>query len=77
MPTITLSIPEEMKKEMEGFKIINWSAVAREAISEKMKKLAFLKEFASESELTEKEAIELGRKLKQGRSDELKRHGLV
>ena len=32
MPTITLSMPDELKKKMDEFEDINWSAVAREAI---------------------------------------------
>ena len=39
MATIALSVPDELKKEMEKFKIINWSAVAREAFVEKSNKL--------------------------------------
>jgi len=36
MVSLTLSIPKEMKMEMEKFQEINWSAVAREAIKRKM-----------------------------------------
>ena len=32
MTTITLSMPNELKKQMDEFGEINWSAVAREAI---------------------------------------------
>ena len=32
MTTIILSVPEELKKEIDEFSDINWSAVAREAI---------------------------------------------
>lgn len=38
MASITLSVPEEFKKELKKFLWINWSEIARE---ETMKKLAF------------------------------------
>ena len=65
MPTITLSVPEELKEEMEKSKFINWSAVAREAIRLKVYQLKILNSIAAKSKLTEKDAIEIGRKIKQ------------
>lgn len=66
MVNITLSVPEDLKKTMEQFPEINWSAVAREAIKEKAVHLAILKSIASKSRLTEKDALELGRKVNKG-----------
>ena len=63
MPVITLSIPEEMKKEMEKSKEINWSEVARVAIKIKLEQLKILKEITSKSKLTEKDALKLSRKI--------------
>lgn len=63
MPTITLSVPEDLKREMDESKEINWSAVAREAIHEKVAQLHILKSIAAKSKLTKKDAIELGRKI--------------
>lgn len=65
MPTITLSVSEELKREMERCKEINWSAVAREAIQEKVSQLGILKSLAAKSKLTKKDALELGRKINQ------------
>ena len=42
MPTITLSVPQELKKEMDKTKFVNWSEVAREAIKEKVLQLKVL-----------------------------------
>ncbi len=64
MVSITLSVPEELKSEMDEFKIINWSAVAREAIQKRILMLRKFKEFTKDSTLTEKEALELGKKVK-------------
>ena len=63
MAHITLSVPDELKKQMDEFKIINWSAVAREAIAVKAMQLAVLKSFTKDSELTEEDALRLGRKV--------------
>ncbi len=63
MPTITLSIPEDIKKDMDESKDINWSAVAREAIKTKIAQLRILKAITAKSKLTEKDALELGRKI--------------
>ncbi len=63
MPIITLSIPEDMKKEMEESKEINWSEVARVAIKTKLAQLKILKAIVAKSKLTEKDALDLGRKI--------------
>jgi len=42
---------------------LNWSEVAREAIKEKVSKLKLLNAIASKSSLTEKDALEIGRKI--------------
>lgn len=63
MPTITLSVPEELKKEMDESREINWSEVARTAIRQKLAQLRILKSIAAKSKLTEKDALELGKKI--------------
>ena len=60
MVSITLSVPEEMKHEMDDFQDINWSAVARQAIKNKLVMLEKFKEFTKDSELTEEDALRLG-----------------
>ena len=65
MPTITLSIPEELKKAMDENKIINWSEVAREAIKNRILQLKILNSIASKSKLTEEDALEIGREIKK------------
>lgn len=77
MPTITLSMPDDLKKQMDEFGDINWSAVAREAIKGKLSQLVLFKSIVSKSRLTEKDALELGRQIKSGRFNELKKRGLI
>jgi hypothetical protein len=61
--SITLSVPEDMKTEMDIHQDINWSAVAREAIKNKLILLAKFKEFTKDSKISERDAITLGRQV--------------
>ena len=63
MSTITLSLPDELKKKMDEFEDINWSAVAREAIKSKLSQLILFKSIVSKSKLNEKDALEIGKKI--------------
>lgn len=65
MVNITLSVPKELKKIMDKHPEMNWSEVARQAFKEKVSQLELLDAIASKSKLTEKDAIELGRKIKK------------
>ena len=65
MAVITLSITEDLKAEMDKTRFINWSEVAREAIRERVSQLRILNSIAAKSKLTEKDAIEIGRKIKK------------
>ncbi len=65
MPTLTLSIPEDLKKEMDGERETNWSEVARAAIRTKLSQLKILKAISAKSRLTEKDALDLGRKINE------------
>ncbi|MBU0929530.1 MAG: hypothetical protein KJ623_00470 [Nanoarchaeota archaeon] len=63
MVSITLAVPEELKKEMDNFPEMNWSAIAREAIKQRLTMLYKFKEFTKNSKMTEKDALELGKKI--------------
>jgi len=71
MPTITLSVPEDLKREMEESKDINWSEVARAAIKTKVSQLKILKAISAKSKLTEKDALDLGRKINKSLHEKL------
>lgn len=71
MVSITLSVPEDVKQEMDSFPEINWSAVAREAIKRKIIMLAKFKEFTKDSEFTEEDALRLGKEVTE---KAMKRH---
>ncbi len=63
MVSITLSVPENMKHEMDTFQEINWSAVARQAIKRKLLMLDKFNEFTKDSSITEEEALKLGEQI--------------
>ena len=65
MASLTLSIPNELKQEMEEFKYINWSEVARSAIIGKVKFLEKIDGLLSKSALTEEDTIKYGRVIKK------------
>lgn len=63
---MTLAIPSDLKREMDKFEIVNWSAVAREAIAKKINALKLLESITKDSRLSEKDIEELGAKIKAG-----------
>jgi len=72
MVSITLSVPAELKKDMDKFPELNWSAVAREAIKRKILLLKKFREFSKDSELTEEDSIVLGNKVNKNLSKKYK-----
>lgn len=63
MPNMTLAIPDELRNKMERFPEMNWSEVARQAITEKVRILSEMDRLLSKSTLTEDDALILGRKI--------------
>ncbi|MFH1200466.1 MAG: hypothetical protein V1708_05340 [Candidatus Micrarchaeota archaeon] len=63
MVMVSVSVSSELKRLMESFSEINWSEVARQAFAQKVRDLEFLRQMKSQSGLTEKDAVGLGRRL--------------
>lgn len=63
MTTMTLAVPEELKKRMDHFPEMNWSQVARQAFNDKIEDLELLMKFKSKSTLTEADAARLGKEV--------------
>ncbi len=66
MTSLTLSVSKELKKMMDEHPEINWSEVARQSIIQKLTLLAKMDKLLEKSRLTEKDAIEIGRKVNAG-----------
>jgi len=78
MPNLTLSIPEELKQEMEQLPETNWSALVRKFLAERVKRELLLKKLdkmLENSELTEEDCLKLGDKVKQKAWEKLKKEG--
>ena len=74
--TLTLAIPEKLKKELSEVKGVNWSEETRTFLEERVKRLKALKkldELTRNSKLGDEEILELSRKINAGIA---KRHGL-
>jgi len=66
MVNMTLSIPSDLHNEMMAHPELKWSEVARQAIEKKIKELHWMDELLKNSTLTEKDAKEIGDKIKKG-----------
>lgn len=74
MTNMTLAVPEELYKIMKKHSEIKWSEVARQAMWTQARKLELMDNLLAKSELTEKDAMTLGKKIKH---EIAKKHGLV
>lgn len=74
MTNMTLAVPEDLKAIMEKHKEVKWSEVARGAMWVHAKKLELMDKLLAKSKLSDKDAMELGRRIKEGIA---KRHGLA
>jgi len=63
MTNFTLSIPDDLKKEMDKFPEINWSEVARASMRQKIADLNFLKGFRVNSDISPEEAEMMGQEM--------------
>jgi len=64
MANITLSIPNEIHKQMKYFSEVKWSEIARKAIIEKLELLQLAEKLASKSKLTEEDVAAFNKKIK-------------
>jgi hypothetical protein len=64
MANITLSIPNEIHKQMKHFSEVKWSEIARKAIIEKLELLQFAEKLASQSKLTKEDVAAFNKKIK-------------
>ena len=65
MPTITVSVDDDLKERMEKQPEINWSEVTRQAIRNKIEKLELMDELTVDSELTDEDVDEIAAKINE------------
>ena len=73
MANITLTIPDELREQLQKHPEVNWSAVMRKSMQEHLNRLAIAEAIAQKSTLTEDDAKEIGTLIKK---EIAKRHGL-
>ncbi len=73
MATLTLAVPDEMKREMDSFPEMNWSEVARQAFMQKIEDMEFLRKFKEKSKITESDAMRLGKEVSKDISTKLRK----
>lgn len=64
MANMTLAIPEQLHREIKAHTDVKWSDVARQAFEKKVKELHWMDEILKNSKFTEKDANEIGHKIK-------------
>jgi hypothetical protein len=72
MPSMTLSIPQELHTLIKRHNEIRWSEIARRAMWEYARKLQELDQISRKSKMTEKDAALIGRKIKKAVHDHYK-----
>jgi hypothetical protein len=72
MANMTLSVPDELQAKLKTHPEIVWSEVARKAMAEKVEQLELFEKLVAKSKLTEKDAFEIGEKIKEGMHKRLK-----
>jgi len=78
MPNLTLSIPAELKEQLDALPELNFSESVRKFLSEKVKRALLLKKLdklLENSELTEEDCLRLGDKVKEGMWQRYKEEG--
>lgn len=75
---LTLSVPVELRKKMEQFPEVNWSALIRRLLESQVQRLALkeqlLKQLESEREF-DKEALSIGDEIKEAVWKKYKQEG--
>jgi len=64
MSNITLSLPDDVSREMKSYSEVRWSEVARKAIIEKLETLKLADSLARKSKLTKEDVESFSKKIK-------------
>lgn len=78
MASVTLTVSDETKEELNSFAWVSWSEVASASFSEKLRRdrlFERLNKLLENSELTEEDCLRLGDEVKQRAWEKLKKEG--
>lgn len=73
MANLNLQISEDLQEIIKKHREINWEEVVRKALLDHAMKIEIIEKLTDKSKLNEKDAEEIGEKVKRGIA---KRHGL-
>ena len=59
MPSITVDVDADLKRQMDNHPSVDWGEIARHAIRERVQTLELLDELTEDVELTDSDAAEL------------------
>ena len=80
MVSVTVSIPEDIKKKMEQFPEVNWSGLVRTIIENKVRNMIWKEEMKKrineDKDFTDWSLI-MGKKTKRGIAQRLKKEGFI
>jgi hypothetical protein len=68
MPNMTFAVPEELHREIRKHKDIRWAEIARRALAREVHRLHIYDRLLANSQLTEADAIEIGRSIRRRES---------
>lgn len=80
MVSITLSVPEDVKRKMDQFPEMNWSGFIRKVIEQKTTEMSWKEEMLEKlkkEEVITTWATQLQRKTRKSRCEELRKKGLL
>lgn len=69
MVNVTFAVPEELHEIMRRHPEIKWSEIARKAMWEYAQKLELMEKIVSDTRLSEKDVLELDKKVKAEMSE--------
>ena len=65
MVNVTLAVSDNLQKRMKSHSDVRWSEIAREAFEKRIIELEWMEEVLKSSKFTEKDAEEIGHKIKE------------
>jgi hypothetical protein len=68
MPNVTFAVSEELHREIRKHKDVRWVEVARRALAREVNRLHIYDRLLAHSQLTETDAIEVGRSIRRRES---------
>lgn len=71
MPNMTFSVPEELHREIRKHRDVRWAEIARRALVREVNRLHVYDRLLAKSQLTEADAVELGRSIRRRKPQQL------